>query len=149
MNRHPHDGEEPSSWERRLDRGIVSIPPVPQLGFTVSFREWSRIKKSAKGIRSNESQWLSGVYALSSAAIAFLIGAVSLWHLENANSWIFTAFCVLAGIGFGFACGCGIAYWGRGQRQSDIKSVIGYMNDIEANYTNDQSEQPPEQPRTQ
>ena len=141
MNRQPH--EEPSSWERGYDRGILPMPPVPQLGFTVSLREWNRIKQSVKDIRSTESQWLSGTYACLSAGIAFSIAAVSLLQLDSASNWMFIAFCALGATGILSALVCLIAFRGsRGQQQRDIDSLIAYMNDIEANYTNGQDEQP-------
>ena len=136
----PNPGEVPAQNAQPTGRVIPSryIPPP---GFEVSFREWNRIKQSVKAIRSSESQWLTGLSAFSSIAIAFLIGAVSLWHLENANSWIFIAFCVIASISFGLACGCGIAYWEkRKQRQRDIDTVIAYMDDIAANYVDESDE---------
>ena len=143
MNRHPYDGEEISDWDEWYDRGIVSVPSVPQLGFTVSFREWNRIKQSVKAIRSTESQWLSGTYACLSAGIAFTIAAVSLLQLDSASNWMFIAFCALGAAGLLSALVCLIAFRGsRRQKQRDIDSVIGFMNDIEANYTNGQDEQP-------
>ena len=115
--------------------------PLPQPAFVVTNRQWNRIKQSVKDVRSTESQWLSVASALLSAGIAFGISAVSLWQLGNSGSWIFISFCALAAAGLMTAIVCFFAFKGsKGQRQRDIESVIAYMDDIEANYTDEPTE---------
>ena len=144
MNRHPYDNEGHPDRGMPMDRGIVPQPPIPQRGFTVSFREWHRIKQSVKDIRSTESQWLSAAYALLSAGIAFVIAAISLWQLGNADNWIFIAFCALAVAGLMSAMLCIFGFRGsRDGRQKDIDSVITYMDDIMANYTDESADRQP------
>ena len=141
MNRRPYDNEGHPGRGMPMDRGIVPQPPIPQRGFTVSFREWHRIKQSVKAIRSSESQWLSAAYAMLSAGIAVGIAAVSLWQLGNADSWIFIAFCALAVAGLASAISCIFGFRGsRGRRQKNIDAVITYMDDIEAHYGDEQTE---------
>ena len=125
-----------------VTRGILPRPPVLQTGFLVSSREWNRIKQLVKAIRSEESHLLSSTYALMSAGIAFGISAASnLWQLGNAGNWIFISFCALAAAGLMSAIVCFFAFKGsKGQRQRDVESVIAYMDDIEANYTDEPTE---------
>ena len=136
----PHQ-DELSEHDAQPTGRIIPGRFIPPPGFEVSFREWNHIKQSVKGIRSNESWWLSAIFSSLSAGIAFAIGAISLGQIDSVSSWLLTFFWTMALSGFLVILVCWFGYRESRKRKEDgIGFIITYMDDIAANYTDESAD---------
>lgn len=128
MNRPSKNDDAPESQQSDFNIPLEVQPPVSQLAFPVTERQWDYLRRQIGEVGVSENVWFSTSLAFLAFSVSFFINIL----LPGAvQFWVETVLWTGTGAGLVGAVVCFVAYrTNRSQRESDIQAVLTYMDEI-------------------